>query len=874
MIERSRAILGIPADYRIGILPASDTGAFECAMWSLLGARGVDVVAFESFGDGWLIDIEKQLKLADARALIAPYGALPDLGQVDPARDTVFCWNGTTSGVRIPNGAWIADDRSGLTLCDATSAAFAMELPWQKLDVVTWSWQKVLGGEAQHGMLVLSPRAVERLESYKPAWPLPKLFRLTKGGKLIEGIFKGETINTPSMLAVEDALDGLRWAESIGGLPGADRPLRAQSRRHRRLGRAQRLGRVPRRVARDPLADLGLPRDPRRRLHGAVGGRPAGVRQGHDRAAGRAEGRLRHPELPRCPGGPADLVRRHGRDVRRRGTAALARLGLRRDPRPARLSRPRPNDPRGAAMPRVLIADQLSPAAEAIFRERGLEVDTRVGMKPAELIAAIGDYDGLAIRSATKVTPAVLEAAVRLKVVGRAGIGVDNIDVEAATERGVVVMNTPFGNSVTTAEHAISLMLALARQIPTADRSTRAGRWEKNRFMGVELMGKVLGLVGCGNIGSIVADRCHGLKMRVVAYDPFLSPERALDLGVEKVDLDTLLARADFISLHTPLTDQTRNILSRDNLMKTRPGVRLVNCARGGLVDEQAVADLIRDGHIAGAAFDVFTVEPAKESPLFGLDEVVVTPHLGASTSEAQENVALQVAEQISDYLTTGAIVNALNMPSVTAEEAPRLRPYMRLAEQLGSFAGQLTETGLEAVTISYAGHAASLNTRPLTQVVLTGLLRPLLASVNMVNAPAIAKQRNIDVRVITSETIHDYQTLLTVEVVTERGPRAVSGTLFQDLAPRLVSIRGIPVEAKLGPHMLYVRNQDKPGLIGGLGRTLGDAGINIATFHLGRDRPGGDAIALVEVDGPIPDAVLAQVCALPQVLHAKQLSF
>jgi D-3-phosphoglycerate dehydrogenase / 2-oxoglutarate reductase len=525
-------------------------------------------------------------------------------------------------------------------------------------------------------------------------------------------------------------------------------------------------------------------------------------------------------------------------------------------------------------MPRVLIADQLSPAAEAIFRERGVEVDTRVGLKSDELQAIIGDYDGLAIRSATKVTRAVLDAAARLKVVGRAGIGVDNIDVEAATQRGVVVMNTPFGNSVTTAEHAISLMLALARQIPSADRSTRAGKWEKNRFMGVELMGKVLGLVGCGNIGSIVADRAQGLKIWVVAYDPFLSPERARDLGVEKVDLETLLARADFISLHTPLTEHTRNILSRENLMKTRPGVRVVNCARGGLVDEQAVADLIRDGHVAGAAFDVFGVEPAKDSPLFSLDEVVVTPHLGASTSEAQENVALQVAEQISDYLTTGAIVNALNMPAVTAEEAPRLRPYMKLAEQLGSFAGQLTETGLQAVTISYAGHAASLNTRPLTQVVLTGLLRPLLASVNMVNAPALAKQRNVEVRVVTSETVHDYQTLLTVEVVTERGVRAVSGTLFQDLQPRLVSIRGIPVEARLGPHMLYVRNQDKPGLIGALGRTLGDAGINIATFHLGRDRPGGDAIALVEVDGQIPEDVLAQVDALPQVLHVKQLRF
>jgi D-3-phosphoglycerate dehydrogenase / 2-oxoglutarate reductase len=525
-------------------------------------------------------------------------------------------------------------------------------------------------------------------------------------------------------------------------------------------------------------------------------------------------------------------------------------------------------------MPKVLIADQLSPAAEAVFRDRGLEVDARVGLTKEELAAIIGGYDGLAVRSATKVTAEVLAAAARLKVVGRAGIGVDNIDVDAATQRGVMVMNTPFGNSVTTAEHAISLMLALARQIPAADRSTRAGRWEKNRFMGVELMGKTLGLIGCGNIGSIVADRAQGLKMRVIAYDPFLSPERAADLNVEKVELDALLARADVISLHTPLTEQTRNLLSRESLGKAKPGVRVVNCARGGLVDEQAVHDLIRSGHVAGAAFDVFALEPAKDSPLFGLEEVIVTPHLGASTGEAQENVALQVAEQISDYLTSGAVVNALNMPSVTAEEAPRLRPYMKLAEQLGSFAGQLTETGLEAVTVTYAGHAASLNTRPLTQVVLAGLLRPQLASVNMVNAPTLAKQRNINVRVVTCEAIEGYQTLLTVEVATERGRRAVSGTLFQDAEPRLVAIRGIPMEARLGAHMLYIRNQDRPGFIGALGRTLGDAQINIATFHLGRDVPGGDAIALVEVDGPIPDYVLDQVCRLPQVLHAKQLSF
>jgi D-3-phosphoglycerate dehydrogenase / 2-oxoglutarate reductase len=523
---------------------------------------------------------------------------------------------------------------------------------------------------------------------------------------------------------------------------------------------------------------------------------------------------------------------------------------------------------------RVLIADALSPAAVAIFEERGIEAHVRPGLSPAEQKAIIGDYDGLAIRSTTKVTADLLDAATRLKVVGRAGIGVDNVDIEAATEHGVVVMNTPFGNSVTTAEHALAMMMALARQLPAADRSTRAGKWEKSRFVGTELSGKTLGIIGCGNIGSIVANRAQGLKMRVIAFDPFLSPDRAQDLGIEKVELDELLARADIITLHTPLTEQTRNVLSAENLQKTKKGVRIVNCARGGLVDEAALAALIETGHVAGAALDVFAIEPARESPLFGLDDVIVTPHLGASTAEAQEKVALEIAEQMSDYLLKGAIINALNMPAVTAEEAPRLRPYMQLAEQLGSFAGQLTETGLKGVKITYAGEVARLNTRPLTQIILKGLLSPLLASVNMVNAPAVARSRDIGVTTVETEDLDGYRTLVSVEVLTERGPREVCGTLIHEGAPRVVRIRGIDIEVRLAPHMLYVRNEDKPGFIGALGGILGDAGINIATFHLGREKPGGDAIALIEVDAPVPEAVLARIQSLPQVLQVKPLAF
>jgi len=527
-------------------------------------------------------------------------------------------------------------------------------------------------------------------------------------------------------------------------------------------------------------------------------------------------------------------------------------------------------------MPKVLISDALSPAAVQIFKDRGIEVDFQpnLGKDKDKLAGIVGNYDGLAIRSATKVTPKILENAKNLKVIGRAGIGVDNVDIPAATARGIIVMNTPFGNSITTAEHAITLMLALARQIPQADASTQAGKWEKNRFMGVEITGKTLGVIGCGNIGSIAAERAIGLKMKVIAYDPFLSPERAVDLGVEKVELDELLRRADFITLHTPLTDKTRNIIDATAINKTRKGVRIINCARGGLVDEVALRAALDSGHVAGAAFDVFVEEPATSNPLFGHPNVVCTPHLGAATSEAQENVALQVAEQMSDYLLRGAIANAVNFPSITAEEAPKLKPFIALAEKLGSFAGQLTETGLSKVQIAYEGAVAQMNTKALTSAAVAGLLRPMLQDVNVVSAPVVAKERGIVVEETTREMAGDYESLITVTVTTERQSRHVSGTVFADGRPRIVNIKGIRMDAEFGPSMIYITNLDKPGFIGTFSSTLGEAGINIATFHVGREAPGGSAVALIEIDGELPEAVLAKVRALPQVQGAKPLHF
>jgi D-3-phosphoglycerate dehydrogenase len=523
---------------------------------------------------------------------------------------------------------------------------------------------------------------------------------------------------------------------------------------------------------------------------------------------------------------------------------------------------------------RVLISDKMDPKAAAIFRERGIEVDEKPGLTPDELAAIIGDYDGLAIRSATKVTKAILDAGDRLKVVGRAGIGVDNVDIAAATARGVVVMNTPFGNSITTAEHAIALMFALARQLPEADASTQAGKWEKNRFMGVEVTGKTLGLIGAGNIGSIVASRALGLRMRVIAYDPFLTPERAMELGIEKVDLDELLARADFITLHTPLTDQTRNILSRDNLAKTRKGVRIVNCARGGLIDEAALKEGLDSGHIGGAALDVFEAEPAKDSPLFGTPNFVSTPHLGASTREAQVNVAIQVAEQMSDFLLLGGVSNAINMPSLSAEEAPRLRPYMALAERLGRLIGQIVGEAVQSVDVEVQGAAAELNIKPITGAVLAGLMGTYSQSVNMVNAPVLARERGLDVREIRNDREGDYHTLVAVTAGTAEGERRVEGTLFGKRAPRLVKIFGIPVEAELTGQMIYIVNTDAPGFIGALGTRLGENGINIATFNLGRRKQAAEAVALVAVDDPITSEVARQLHDLPGVLQAVPLSF
>ena len=526
--------------------------------------------------------------------------------------------------------------------------------------------------------------------------------------------------------------------------------------------------------------------------------------------------------------------------------------------------------------PRVLVSDELSETAVQIFRDRGVDVDymPKVGKDKEALAAIIGQYDGLAIRSATKVTDKLLACAARLKVVGRAGIGVDNVDIPAASKKGVIVMNTPFGNSITTAEHAIAMMFAVARQLPEANASTQAGKWEKSRFMGVELFNKTLGVIGAGNIGGIVCNRALGLHMRVLAYDPFLSDERAKTLGVAKVDLDELLAKADFITLHVPLTDKTRNILSAEALAKTKRGVRIINCARGGLIDEMALAAALKSGHVAGAALDVFEVEPATDNPLFNMPNVVCTPHLGASTTEAQENVALQVAEQMSDYLLTGAVQNALNMPSVTAEEAAVMGPWVKLAGHLGSFVGQMTEEPIKAINVLYDGTVAGMNLAALNCAVIAGIMQATNPAVNMVSAPIIAKERGIHISTTRQEKSGVFDAYIKLTVVTDKRERSIAGTCFSDGKPRFIQIKGINIDAEIGRHMLYTTNEDIPGIIGLLGMTMGKNGVNIANFTLGRSGVGQQAIAILYLDQAIDQKVVDVLEGSGMFQQVKPLQF
>ena len=523
-------------------------------------------------------------------------------------------------------------------------------------------------------------------------------------------------------------------------------------------------------------------------------------------------------------------------------------------------------------MPKVLISDKMSNLAIDIFKSKNVEVDFKPGLTKDELKSIINNYDGLAIRSSTKVTKDVLEVANNLKVIGRAGIGVDNIDLEAATEAGVIVMNTPFGNSITTAEHAIAMMFAIARKIPQANVSTHQGKWEKSNFMGTELTAKKLGVIGCGNIGSIAAKKAKGLGMDVIAFDPYLTIEKADEIGIKKVELNELLENADFITLHVPLTDKTKNILDKASLKKCKKGVFIINCARGGLINEADLKEALDEGHVAGAALDVYEVEPAKDNILFNHPNIICTPHLGASTQEAQENVAVQVADQLANYLNDNVIENSINIASISKEDAKKIEPFMKLSANLGHFIGALTDNAVREIEISFSGNAAKLNLQPLTHIIVQNILYSVTENVNMVNSLSVARKRGISVISSSNNKQGDYTSEITIKIKTDLDEIHVAGTLFGN-EPRIINVNDILLEAKLNRNMIFVSNTDKPGIIGDIGNCLAKAEINIANFHLGRKtKDSGTAMALISVDNDINDEILAQISALDNVNQAKFL--
>jgi D-3-phosphoglycerate dehydrogenase len=520
---------------------------------------------------------------------------------------------------------------------------------------------------------------------------------------------------------------------------------------------------------------------------------------------------------------------------------------------------------------RVLVTDNLSQRGVDLLRQTpGVEVEIRSKPSPEELKTLLRDMDALIVRSATKVTPDVLAAAPRLKVVGRAGVGVDNVDLEAATARGVVVMNTPGGNTISAAEHTVSMMLSLAKQIPQATASMKGGKWEKGKFLSVELSNKVLGIIGLGRIGSEVAKRAKAFNLRVLAYDPFISAEAAQALGVELVELPDVYRQSDFITLHTPLTQETENLINAATIAQMKDGVRLVNCARGGIVNEADLYEALKRGKVAGAALDVFSQEPVTDSPLFSLPNFISTPHLGAASEEAQEAVAVEIAQQVIDYLRKGIIRNAVNAPSVPLEVLRTLQPYLTLGEKLGRLTSQLSEGRLAEIYLEYRGEIASLDCIPLTVATVKGVLDPIHDSVNMVNAMAITKRRGV--RVVESKSTEptDFASLVTIRLQTDRGKIQTAGTLFSRQDPRVVDIDGFRLEALLEGYMLVFSNLDVPGVIGRIGTMLGQNNVNIAGMQLGRERRGGRAVSIVNVDDPIPGPVLEEVRRIPNIVYAK----
>jgi D-3-phosphoglycerate dehydrogenase len=524
---------------------------------------------------------------------------------------------------------------------------------------------------------------------------------------------------------------------------------------------------------------------------------------------------------------------------------------------------------------RVLVSDPISDLGiQQLYDAADVSVDKKTGLSEDELISVIGEYDALLVRSQTKVTGRIMEAATRLKVIGRAGVGVDNIDLEAATQRGIVVINAPDGNTIATCEHTFAMIMSVARQIPQAYKKTVSGEWDRKSFVGVELRNKVLGIVGMGRIGSEVAKRAKAFGMEVMGYDPFLSEERAEKLGVALATVNEIASKADFITVHTPLTKETRHMISRPQFQLMKKGVRIINCARGGIIDEQALVEAIDEGIVAGAAFDVFEEEPPRaDHPFLNNPKIIVTPHLGASTVEAQENVAIDVSEEVLHILRDEPFKNAVNMPPVPPNVRSKLQPYFHLGENLGRFIGQATEGAIREIVVGYSGELSEVDTSPLTRYVVKGILGHQLEAVNIVNAMHLAKTRGINIVVQNSSEVKSFTNLITVTVKTKENERIIGGTLLAGYGERIVQIDQYPVDVTPQGNLLLVSHNDKPGIIGRVGTLLGNNDVNIATMQVGRKVVGGSAIMVLTTDKPASRDVLNQLEQLPEIKHVQEIS-
>lgn len=873
--------LNVPAGYKAGIVSASDTGAVEMCMWSLFGPLPVDCFWHESFGAEWKTD----LKQLGVNANFYPegdsieYGTLPDFSKYNGDHDCVFTWNGTTSGAKVPNAEWIPDDRKGVVLCDATSAVFAQELPWEKLDIVTFSWQKVLGGEAGFGTVILSPRAIDRIKNGPtPDRPLPKIFRIKKHFSL----FDGDVINTISMMALEDYHSALRWVDGLGGAAGTIKRADAN------------LAAVQRFVAANDWVDF-LAKDPATVSNTSVCLKLPGTADADiKKITALLEQEKVAYDIGAYRAAPPGIRIWCGATVDTEDVELLLKwLGHAYEmvTAPPQDGPVVPKTPPLSASPppkvdkfKILIMDKCSPKARQLFERAGHDVDEKAGLKEDELVAIMPDYHALVVRSATKVTAPILEAGANLRIIGRAGVGVDNINVPAATQNATIVVNSPLGNTVSASELTFFMIGAIARNIGQAHKTMRDGKWDRAKFNGVELEGRTLGIFGLGNVGRRVAAMANTAGMKVMAFDPVVAPETARRLNVEPATQDEIYARADFITLHVPVLPSTTKMINTDTIAKMKDGVYIVNVGRGELIDDAAMITALKAGKVKGAALDVFVPEPLPaDSEYRNLENVILTPHLGASTVEAQEKVAVDVCEQIIDVLNGLPARAAVNIPSMVPHVLAPFQSSIGCTSKLGRLLAQLSPNQIARLDITLHGSLAdpafalarNLESEPVVTATIQGMYDMITSeSVTFVNAPDVAKRNGLEMNLNrTMTTMDPHGASITVASYDGAGKKMIqlSGTNDPAHGDRLIMYKDKAVDTALEGSMIFIENTDVPGMIGKLGSYLGEHGVNISNMVVGRYQKNEAAVMILDVDSAVTPEQCSEINKImPGCLTAK----